>query len=387
MIRIALVSLALLIALGSVWYTQWLVFKLGQREQRLVDLYAKGLSAAAISDSNNNLDFLFQEIIQANESIPVILTDDSLRPLSFKNIEIPPNLSVDQKKELLRRKVQQMLQTYPPIKIEIAANFKNYVVYENSSLLRQLRYYPYLQILVIVLFMTLGYWVINRARSAEQNKLWVGMAKETAHQLGTPISSLMAWMELFRSDDSFTHKEALYEISKDIHRLETVASRFSSIGSTPTLQSENVVEAIKQTVDYLKLRISKNIEVTENYPLDDIRLPMHPPLFSWALENIIKNSADAMQGKGKLSVEVTYVPTQMVSVDIIDSGKGISKENYKKVFEAGYTTKARGWGLGLTLTKRIIEHYHGGKVYVKQSEINVGTTIRIQLYENSAKLG
>ncbi|MFN0048692.1 MAG: sensor histidine kinase [Cytophagales bacterium] len=380
-IKIGLLLFALFIAFASLFYTNDLVVKLGEREQKLIDLYAKGLQSAAQAEEVGTLSFLFQEIIQANSSVPVILTDHKKTPISHKNLIIPKNFTAEEQRQFLFSEVKKMAKMYPPVEIEFTPGEKNYIYYKNSDLLSQLKYYPYVQLTVIFLFVFLGYLVINNSLRAEQNRVWVGMAKETAHQLGTPLSSLMAWIEIFKSDENFGHKEAIQELEKDVNRLETITSRFSSIGSSPVLKQEKAVETIANAVDYLKTRMPQKVKfqfistLNENYTI-----AINKPLFDWAIENIIKNGVDAMVGNGTIKVELAELDSERFCLDLSDTGKGMTKKLQKKVFNPGFTTKQRGWGLGLTLTKRIVENYHNGKISIKNSEIGKGTTFRIVLH-------
>lgn len=377
-IRIGLLIFALFIAFASLFYTNDLVVKLGEREQKLIDLYAKGLQSAAQADEIGSLTFLFQEIIQANSSVPVILTDNNKQPISHKNLPIPMGLDKESTQLFLESELLKMSKIYPPIEIEFVPGVKNYIYYKNSDLLTQLRFYPYVQLTVIFLFVFLGYLVINNSLRAEQNRVWVGMAKETAHQLGTPLSSLMAWIEIFKADDDFQHKEAIQELEVDIKRLETITSRFSSIGSMPILKNEFAKQTILEAITYLKSRMPAKVNFEINVTLDEeITMAINKPLFDWAIENIIKNAVDAMVGVGNIVIDLHQLNDGQLVLDIADNGKGMSKKVQKNIFNPGFTTKQRGWGLGLTLTKRIIENYHSGKVFVKSTELTKGTTFRI----------
>jgi two-component system, sporulation sensor kinase E len=378
-IRLGLLFLALLITLSSVLYTNNLVSKLKERETKLVDLYAKAIQNAALPENAGSLGFLFEEIIHANNSIPVILSDAKGNPLSYKNIDVPEEYQKDKLGVYLEAEIKKMKSEYQPIVISFGPKMKNYVFYKNSALLYELKFFPIIQIVVVFIFVLLGYFVINHARNSEQNKVWVGMAKETAHQLGTPISSLMAWTEIFKIDANFSHPEAVIELEKDITRLETITARFSSIGSVPILKNENLIEVLKSTLQYLDQRTSKKVIflLKNNTRFEKIELNLNKPLFEWSIENIIKNAVDAMVGVGNLTVIISEIKDKKVVIDIKDTGKGIPKQNLKTIFKPGFTTKQRGWGLGLTLTKRIIEEYHKGKIFVKYSEIGVGTTFRI----------
>jgi two-component system, sporulation sensor kinase E len=380
-LKIGLTSFALFIAFASLYYTNDLVNKLGEREKKLIDLYAKGLQSAAQAEDPGNLSFLFQEVIQANSSVPVILADAQGNPLSYRNVDIPTGSTPQEELDILHEEMQLMANTYPPVEMEYIPGLRNYVFYRNSKLLSQLKYYPYIQLIVFFIFILLGYMVINNSRNAEQNRVWVGMSKETAHQLGTPISSLMAWNELFRSDPNFSHPEAVEEIEKDIKRLETITSRFSNIGSIPSLKEEPVVESIIKSIEYLKQRVSDKVKFgfSDHFRIDNAIFSVNKDLIDWALENIIKNAVDAMSGIGEINISIIDLDKQKFALDISDTGKGMTKQQMSQVFNAGFTTKVRGWGLGLTLTKRIIEQYHDGKVFVKNSKPGKGTTFRIIL--------
>jgi signal transduction histidine kinase len=311
------------------------------------------------------------EVAINTASVPVIYTD-SARTIVQTNID-SADLSSELKKE---ERILEMEAQNTPILIDLGSAGKNYIFYEESFLLTQLKYYPYLQFAVIGLFLLIAYTLFSTARKSEQNQVWVGMSKETAHQLGTPLSSLMAWMELLKAqgvDDA-----TLKEINRDVDRLNTITERFSKIGSKPNLQNEDVIEVLEHSVDYIKLRTSKNVQFTVINNQKSVQAKLSVPLFEWVIENLCKNAIDAMDGKGSINIEITDA-TQFVYIDVTDTGKGIPKGKNKTVFEPGFTTKQRGWGLGLSLTKRIIENYHNGKIFVKRSEPGVGTTFRIVL--------
>ncbi len=377
---------AILIGLVSIYYTNILVTQLKEREKRLIELYAKTLEYTANQQENQNLGFIFQEIIVPNNSIPVILTDGAGRPIpgQYRNLDIKESLSTREVQEILQKELLIMKEEYDPILIR----FQNvdgitydyhYVYYKNSKLLYQLRYYPYVQLSIISIFGILAYLAFNYSKTAEQNRIWVGLAKETAHQLGTPISSLMAWMEYFKSEAEVNDPEVLKEIEKDISRLEMITSRFSSIGSTPLLNYEDIHESINITINYLQKRISSKVSFRINALPNDIRAKINRPLFDWVIENLCKNAVDAMDGEGTITIDIRKATDGNVMIDLSDTGKGIPKSKIKSVFLPGYTTKTRGWGLGLTLVKRIIENYHKGKIYLKSSEPETGTTFRIIL--------
>jgi signal transduction histidine kinase len=373
--------MALLIGGLSVLYTNNLVRKLAEREQKLIDLAAKGYREIATSEFSESQGFLFKEIIEANTFVPVILTDGEGNYISHRNFDVPKGLSPEKEAQFFKNEVAEMKSQYEPILVEILG-LKQYIYYRNSPLISQLRYYPYIQLAVISLFILMGYLAFSLSKNAEQNRVWVGLAKETAHQLGTPISSLIAWAEYLKTKPELEEEGIVEEMDKDIQRLQMITARFSSIGSEQKLQLENLVEIVETAISYLRSRISQKVEITiETEPpqLPEVQAYINRPLFEWVIENISKNAVDAMVGKGKLSIKIVELPEGNVQMDITDTGKGIPKDQFKKVFEPGFTTKKRGWGLGLTLARRIIEQYHKGKIFVKSSEPGIATTFRILL--------
>ncbi|MEO5571572.1 MAG: HAMP domain-containing sensor histidine kinase, partial [Bacteroidia bacterium] len=279
----------------------------------------------------------------------------------------------------LHEQIAEMKKQHVPIDVKIDKNNTNYIYYKDSVILQQLRYYPYFQLGVISLFLLVSYLAFSSSRKAEQNQVWVGMAKETAHQLGTPLSSLVAWLEYLKLQNK--NDEHVVEIQKDVNRLQTITERFSKIGSAPTLKKENIAEVIHNSIAYIKSRISSKVDFSvTSVPNHShiIYVPINVPLFEWVLENIFKNAVDAIEGNGKISILITD-QQQFAYIDICDTGKGIQKSKFKTVFKPGYTSKKRGWGLGLSLSKRIIEEYHSGHIFVKSSELNKGTVFRIVL--------
>lgn len=327
-----------------------------------------------------------REVTINTASVPVIYTDSSKSNiLEYGNIDTN-NISKDETPELIRKnelkqflqeKIISMSELNPPLEIDLGGGRKNYIFYEDSYLLTQLKYYPYFQFGVIGLFLLIAYTLFSTARKAEQNQVWVGMSKETAHQLGTPLSSLMAWIEILKTKS--VDESILKEIQRDIDRLDTITERFSKIGSKPVLVKENIIEVLNHAADYIKQRTSRNVQFEIiSHSKNPIKANVSVPLFEWVIENLCKNAVDAMDGVGKITLEVTDA-IQFVYVDVSDTGKGIPKSKTKTVFEPGYTTKKRGWGLGLSLCKRIIENYHGGKIFVKGTEPDKGTTFRIVL--------
>ena len=277
----------------------------------------------------------------------------------------------------IKEQIAEMKAQHDPIEITFADNQKNYIYYKDSTILTQLKYYPYFQLLVIALFLFVSYLAFSTSRKAEQNQVWVGMAKETAHQLGTPLSSLIAWLEIIKGkspDDEF-----VIELEKDVQRLSTITDRFSKIGSAPALKKENLTTVIENAIGYIRTRSSSKVIFSlENAQQYDVEAPLNIALFDWVLENIFKNAIDAMSGEGNIHVKITD-QQQFAYIDISDTGKGIPKSKYKDVFKPGFTSKSRGWGLGLSLSKRIVEEYHEGQIFVKSSELNKGTTFRIVL--------
>lgn len=370
------VLVSVVIGVGSIWYTNRLVEELRERERRQIELLSSALEYA--STTAENLTFINKEIIQQNYSIPIIMVDAEFTPIEFRNILFKKNSSAEDSTKTLLRELEEMKSEYEPISLT-EADIKVY--YSNSELLTNLKYYPYVQLGVILIFGVLAYTLFNQSKIAEQNRVWAGLTKETAHQLGTPIASLMAWIDYLRNSPVWEeNKEIITEMDKDVVKLRMVTERFSSIGSKPVIQSENLYHAIDETINYLRPRISTKVELVINADSQNLDAMMNKPLFEWVIENICKNAVDAMKGKGRIEIDILQDSDKFVIVDITDTGKGIEKRNFKKVFNPGFSTRQRGWGLGLTLAKRIIEGYHGGRIYVRSSEIGKGTTFRIILH-------
>ncbi|MBL7860167.1 MAG: HAMP domain-containing histidine kinase [Cyclobacteriaceae bacterium] len=378
-----ILAVSVLISAGSIYYTSILVNQLKEREKQQVELFAKALEYTLMND-DGNIVFITDEILFKNKSVPVIwLTKDN--EYQYANIDINPGWPQERKNEFLRKEINRMKESYDPIEIVLRDDStgevfgKQYVYYENSFLLTQLIAFPYIQLSVLAIFGFISYLAFNYSRTAEQNQVWVGLAKETAHQLGTPLSSLMAWVEVLRDDPDIKNKGIVDELDKDIRKLRVVTERFSSIGSTPVLKDENVFHLVNNVVGYLQPRVSSKINF-EVYTLSEkIHAKVHAPLFEWVIENLCKNSVDAMGSTGTIAIKILRGSDRKVFVDISDTGKGIPKTMFPNVFKPGFTTKKRGWGLGLALAKRIIEMYHEGKIFVKSSEENQGTTFRIEL--------
>ncbi|MEM6734515.1 MAG: ATP-binding protein [Bacteroidota bacterium] len=378
------VSFALSIGIGSILYTDSLVDQIRERESRQIEIYAKSLEFLANESDYTNFILILDEIVKANNSIPVILTDIDGKPQEFRNLIKANKLEGKELERHLNSQIQMMREQHEPIAVNLTAPNGNsygtkYIYYKNSFLLNRLRYYPYVQLSVITLFGFVTFLVLNYLKSVEQDRVWVGLAKETAHQLGTPLSSLMAWSEYFKGLYP-DQKNMLIEFDKDIDRLKVITDRFSSIGSEPQLSRLNITEAIEEIVSYLAKRLSTKISMNiTSFPNRNIEAKINPSLFAWVIENLCKNAADAMEGKGSIRINIQRANEGRVAIDVKDTGKGIGKNKLKNVFKPGYTTKKRGWGLGLTLAQRIIEQYHEGKIFIKHSEINKGTTFRIYL--------
>jgi two-component system, sporulation sensor kinase E len=379
-IKLIVVIVALIIGAATITYTNILVSKLSEREQELVQLYAKGLRYMINAPSDDNIVFIEEEILSSNNTVPVILTDEYENILDSKNIDLPKNISEKRKAELLQREIEKMKAQHAPIVVPWAEGSENYVFYKDSALLSQLRFYPYIQLIVIACFALMAYFAFSYSRRAEQNRVWVGLAKETAHQLGTPLSSLMAWYEYIKANPKFEKEPIVEELGKDVKRLEIITERFSNIGSVPLLRDENILEVTQNAINYLQNRISRKVSFTvESNFAPEITAKVNVSLYDWVIENICKNAVDAMEGRGSINIQIVLLGKATIAVDITDTGKGIPKSKIASVFLPGYTTKKRGWGLGLALAKRIIDNYHQGKLYVKWSEVGKGTTFRIIL--------
>ena len=367
--------ISLLLGLGSIGYTHRLVEELREREDRQIRVLSAALDYAATT--SENLTFINQEIIQQNYSFPIIMADEQGNPIDFRNIAFKNSSNQADSMQVLKEELLEMQEDYPPIVLQEAAIR---IYYRNSELLTNLKYYPYIQLAVILLFGLLVYVVFNQSKLSEQNRVWAGLTKETAHQLGTPIASLMAWMDYLKNSPVWDeNQEIIQEMDKDVTKLRVVTERFSSIGSRPVIQPENVYEIIEEGVSYLRPRISTKVDWEIQADSKDLVALLNKPLFDWVIENVCKNAVDAMKGKGVIRISLFQDNDKFVGIDISDTGMGIEKMKFKKVFTPGFSSRKRGWGLGLTLSKRIVEGYHGGKIFVKQSELGKGTTFRILL--------
>ncbi|MBK7498709.1 MAG: HAMP domain-containing histidine kinase [Ignavibacteriales bacterium] len=387
--KILLLLIALVIAGGTLFYTQNLVKKLQERERNIVELYAKGIEYVANSSSADaDLTFLFDNIIKPID-FPIILTDIddnvSLESKSdIKNVKFDSTLSKSELKSFLQNFVKEIDQIHQPINVTYADTIiLQRIHYGDSELIKQLKFYPYLQIIIAALFIIIGYIGFSQIKRSEQSNIWVGMAKETAHQFGTPISSLMGWIEMMKMN--YQKPDAVLditeEISSDVDKLNKITYRFSKIGSKPEIKNQIVFEEVKKVTEYFNRRLpqtGKTVELTVSGN-QTCCAQMNGELFEWVLENLIKNALDAMESKnGKINIDILE-SKKNIEIEVSDNGKGIDLRRRKDVFRPGYSTKKRGWGLGLSLSKRIVEGYHGGKIFVKSSAPGEGTTFKILL--------
>lgn len=392
--KFLIVAVSIAAVVGFLLISNSLVKELGKQERERMDIWAKATQRLAKANLDSDFEFML-DIIAANNSIPVMIFDKDRNISEFRNFKLPDKgdkdvmvyadlsprnreyLSKRLNKALGKQSAERMAQNSDHfIKVEIAEGFNQYIYYEDSALLKSLSLYPYIQMTFTIILAVVLYLALVYTKRAEQNRLWVGLSKETAHQLGTPISSLMAWSEYLQSIG--LDKEVTDEIDKDVKRLSTIADRFGKIGSLPEMQLEYINEIVGNSQEYMKNRVSGRVSVNMHLSEDDHGVKLSRPLIEWVMENLTKNAVDAMQGDGRIDI-TTGAEGKNVWIEVKDTGKGIARKNFKTVFNPGYTTKKRGWGLGLTLVKRIIEEYHGGRIYVKESELGRGTTFRIEL--------
>lgn len=362
--------IAIVIVLCSIFYTSNLVDSLAREEAKKVELWAAGLRSL---DANPNQDVnLIKKIMEENETIPVILVNGEGHIVAHRNI----TFGQKQEKSILEERLNEMKEEDHSIVIDLV-NGKNYIYFDDSNLLKRLVWYPFVQLGAIITFIVIAYLAFSYSKSAEQNQVWVGMSKETAHQLGTPISSLMAWMELIK--EAKIDPSLVEEMAKDVSRLEVIAERFSKIGSKPVLQLSNVVDVLESSIEYMQKRTSNKIKFTlQKEELENEIIAINKELFSWVIENLVRNAVDAMEGKGQLKFLLSSNTNQLI-IDISDTGKGVARNQFKTIFKPGFTSKKRGWGLGLSLSKRIIENYHRGKIFVASSELGNGAVFRLIL--------
>ena len=366
---------AVLFLSASAWFTHNLSRQFAEIEQQRMAVWAEATRQLVIADENTDIS-LYSSIIEANTTIPVYMTDADFHVILTRNVPEP-------KKDVeafYQDKIEHLRESQTPIEVHVSPGVTQYIFYEESSILRQLRFFPLVQMLVVLSFVALLVTYIITSYRNEQNRVWVGLTKETAHQLGTPISSLNGWLELLRT--RYPDDDLLPDMATDINRLQLVAERFSRIGSAPTLQPTDLRQVVEQTYAYMRTRISKKVEMELKIDLPAESgaaiVQADAPLMAWVVENLIKNAVDAMNGRGWIGLHLLR-EGETVILDVTDTGKGIERKRYTQVFRPGYTTKSRGWGLGLSLCKRIVEEYHRGKIFVHQSVVGKGTTFRVVL--------
>lgn len=366
LVKYVFMAVAIAIALVSLVFSNGLVRELAKEERNKIEIWAAATELLAKSDESNDMNLILQ-ILQSNNTIPVILYDKANEMFSANNIKLPE----EDAREFLRKKIGEFAEKHDPIVLE---EINQYVYYDDSYILKRLQIYPYIQLLAISFFIALAFFALMSSQEAQQNKVWAGLSKETAHQLGTPLSSLIAWTEYLKLKgvDPFL----VNEMGKDVHRLEVIAERFSKIGSIPEIKPVAWQEVMLQSAGYLEKRISEKVKLVFDFPETPALVQLNESLFSWVVENLTKNAVDAMGGEGIITYSMGE-KGRYCFLYIAYTGKGLAKSNFNRIFQPGFTTKERGWGLGLSLAKRIVENYHGGRIFVKQSETGKGTTFRI----------
>ena len=377
-VKILLVLAAILIAVTSLLVSHYLVKDLSNEERKKMEVWAQALHALNHADENTDLTLVL-DVIQGNTTIPVIVIDSNGHVNDYRNIDIDAKTAIDSEK-YVSDYGHRLYESGKYIRIHLGDSTKTndyqLVCYDESTLLKRLSQYPYWQLGIVMIFVVVAIFALLSSKKAEQNKVWVGLSKETAHQLGTPISSLMAWIEMLK--ESHPDDEMIPEMDKDVKRLERIAERFSKIGSLPEPKDNSMNKVLEHVIDYMRKRTSNKIEIICKVPDHDVIVKMNASLFEWVIENLCKNAVDAMEGSGQIILTLTEESKHVV-IEVSDTGKGIRKKDLKNVFTPGFTTKQRGWGLGLSLAKRIVEEYHKGRIYVKSSELGKGTTFRIEL--------
>ncbi len=392
--KFMIVAISVAAIVAFIWISNGLVKELAAQERERMDIWAKATQRLAKANVDSDFEFLL-DIISANNSIPVLVTDNKGNISEFRNFSLPDKEDADKSlyadlsernREYLSKRLSKALDGRDLksvsrsnnhfIEVEMGQGAEQYIYYEDSSLLKSLSLYPYIQMTVTIILAVILYAALVYTKRAEQNRVWVGLSKETAHQLGTPISSLMAWSQYLETLG--IDRDVTAEIDKDVKRLSIIADRFSKIGSLPEMQLEYINETVGRSLDYMKGRVSGRVSINMHLSDDDHGVRLSRPLIEWVMENLTKNAVDAMQGVGRIDI-TTGADHNIAWIEVKDTGKGIARKHFKTIFNPGYTTKKRGWGLGLTLVKRIIEEYHGGRIFVKESEPGVGTTFRIEL--------
>lgn len=370
-LKFAFIFMAILIAIASVVVSDLLIKDFAQEERQKIEVWAEATRVMTSDNPSLNMSFVLK-IIMGNTSIPVVLCDDNGNVIENRNIDVPDR----DVQEFWQKKVNELKTKNPPITVDLGDGTFHYVYYDDSLILKRLLIYPYAQLTVVFIFILIAFLALANLKRAEQNKVWVGLSKETAHQLGTPISSLIAWMEYFKTKN--IDPALLSEMEKDVKRLETIAERFSKIGSNPELAPVDINASLKSALTYMATRISSKVKVSAVYSEQPLFTSMNESLFAWVVENLLKNAVDAMEGQGEVRFSIED-RGRYIRVEIADTGKGIPKSKFKTIFTPGYTTKERGWGLGLSLVRRIVESYHKGRIFVKSSEIGKGTVFCLDL--------
>ena len=365
-----ILTILLVIVVLSVSFTTRLANKFAEEEYRKIELWAEATRQLIMADEDDNIDLILS-VMEGNTTIPVYMVDSAHQLLLSRNVREPKH----NKEEFYQQRINNLRLSQEPIVVQVNEEVTQYIYYEDSILLRRLYWFPYVQLAVIIAFIAIAVIALIMAQRSEQNSLWVGLSKETAHQLGTPISSLNAWNELLKA--TYPNDALLPQMDEDIRRLQMIAERFSKIGSQPTLNQEALLPIVQSAMEYMRVRTSNKLTYTLHADTD-CQVMVCKPLFEWVIENLCKNAIDSMEGKGEITLSLTKQENK-VHLDITDTGKGIDRRHFKTIFKPGYTSKKRGWGLGLSLAKRIIEDYHRGKLFVKQSQIGVGSTFRITL--------
>ena len=370
----ASVIAAVIIAAASLVVSHILVRDLAIEERNRMEVWAEAMRSLSTAEENTDLNLVLK-VINENNTIPVIVTDDQGNVQTFRNVEIDAS-NYEDSMAVAAQMAEKMRASGRDIKISLGSDAGSiHVSYDESVMITRLSFYPYVQLGIVLIFVVIAIFALLTSKKAEQNKVWVGLSKETAHQLGTPISSLMAWTEILR--ETYPDDDLIPEMDKDVKRLQLIAERFSKIGSIPEPVDTPLAEMLRHVVDYMDRRTSQKVRIIDEFSDCQAHVKVNPSLFEWVLENLCKNAVDAMEGGGSITIKA--VASQRVIIDVTDTGKGIEKKNIKNVFRPGFTTKTRGWGLGLSLAKRIVEEYHHGKIYVLKSEVGKGTTFRIEV--------
>ncbi len=369
-VKIVLVVAAVVIAVASLAVSHLLVKDLEREERNKMEVWAQAMQTLQEADETTDLALVLS-VIQGNKTIPVIVLDSDEQVMDYRNVDIRDKDSA----RYVADYGHQMYKAGHFIQIGDSVDYQ-LVCYDESTLLKRLSQYPYWQLGIVMIFVVVAIFALLSSKRAEQNKVWVGLSKETAHQLGTPISSLMAWVEILK--ENYPDDELIPEMNKDVKRLELIAERFSKIGSLPEPVDASMNEVLAHVIDYMDRRTSKKVEIISKLPEENVVVKMNASLFEWVIENLCKNAVDAMEGRGRIVLSLFDEGSKVV-IEVADNGKGIRKKDLKSVFTPGFTTKKRGWGLGLSLAKRIVEEYHKGRIYVKSSEVGVGTTFRIEM--------